>query len=448
MYSDEVDIFSKKSAPASALHYIDAVMLIGLEIHAKLLLERKLFSNALTKWNAPINTQADPFDIATPGTYPIYNKAATSIALKMANALKCKNVSDYLIFDRKHYDYFDLPHGYQITQQSFPIGRDGIFNGHAIRQIHLEMDSAKHASEGLDYNRAGVGLLEIVTEPDFTSIEDVVLFCSQLRLLLRVNKASDCLYERGSLRIDVNVSDDAGNSRCEIKNINSPDMISSAISSNLVQKQISLGKWSTFGIQDGDLVLTRHKQTSKEYLYLPEHDVPIMKVEKAQSDSVSIDKLKQSIGLDEKRANKLIEMHLHEAFLKLKHNNLNEDRVFNFLTNKVAGRMNEIGLDPFFCEDGLERIIIACLKMPFESIEHQTVDLLKGSSKKWPNYVNELKSEHLQILNNLKQHPKYFRCKEHNNYDALVGEAITLLKNECASIPNPRLITKFFKTID
>jgi aspartyl-tRNA(Asn)/glutamyl-tRNA(Gln) amidotransferase subunit B len=192
---------------------------IGLEIHVALdTTEHKLFSKSKFSFATAPNSTINYFDLAYPGTLPVLNKQAIKLALITCYFLKA-TVSDYLSFERKHYFYSDLPKGYQLTQRDNPIGKNGYLlinllskkiKKICIQQIQLEEDTAKQIYQDniikLDFNRCGVGLLEIVTAPDFENAEEVLLFLERLQFLLRYYQISTANLHKGSMRCDVNIS--------------------------------------------------------------------------------------------------------------------------------------------------------------------------------------------------------------------------------------------------
>jgi len=223
------------------LHNLETV--VGLEVHVELLTRTKLFCGCSAAFGADPNTQVCPVCLGLPGgTLPLFNREAVRFAIKAALALHCKIV-DTITFDRKNYFYADLPKGYQISQFFYPLGTGGYVDIHVngesrkigIHQLHLEEDTGKLLHVGdilsspysrVDFNRAGVPLIEIVTEPDIRSAEEARLFLQKLRSILRYVDVSDCKMEEGSMRCDANVSlkpRDSGQMgrKTELKNMNS-----------------------------------------------------------------------------------------------------------------------------------------------------------------------------------------------------------------------------------
>jgi aspartyl-tRNA(Asn)/glutamyl-tRNA(Gln) amidotransferase subunit B len=230
---------------------------IGLEVHVQLSTASKAFCGDSTEFGASPNTQVSPISLAHPGTLPVVNEEQIAKAVKLGIALGC-DINRHSSFDRKNYFYADLPKGYQITQDRSPICIGGAlkiklgetFKSVHIHHIHMEEDAGKsiHDTDGpfsqIDLNRAGVPLLEVVTEPDLRSAEEVDAFMSGMRQLVRWLDVSDGNMEQGSMRCDVNVSvrlkgAEAFGTRCEVKNVNSMRYAKRAIAYE-VNRQINI----------------------------------------------------------------------------------------------------------------------------------------------------------------------------------------------------------------
>ena len=186
---------------------------IGLELHIEMKTNSKMFSSSKNQFGAEPNTLVSPFDMAFPGSMPSVNKQAVINAIRVCHALHM-DIDDELWFDRKNYFYSDLPKGYQITQQARPIGKNGylMLNDKKIRieRLHLEEDTCKQVHTNkltlLDYNRAGVPLVEIVSLPEISSGEEAMRYVERIRSIVSFLEVSDGKMENGSLRCDVNVS--------------------------------------------------------------------------------------------------------------------------------------------------------------------------------------------------------------------------------------------------
>ncbi|KAJ1731154.1 hypothetical protein LPJ61_002671 [Coemansia biformis] len=276
---------------------------IGLELHIQLLAAHKLFSAASTSWDDRPNTNVCATDAGLPGALPRLNPECVSLAARAVLALNGQ-IQQRCAFDRKHYFYADQPLGYQITQQRRPIGRGGFLElGPAdglgclkrirIRQLQLEQDTAKsihgvHPEYVLvDLNRAGVALVEIVSEPDIDTAEEAVAYVRKMQALLRHVGVSKCNMEEGSLRCDVNVSvhrpgeDRLSGTRCELKNLNSLKVIQGAVNAEIARQSTLVARGEAVGqetrgynARDSETFPMRSKEAAPDYRYMPEPDVP------------------------------------------------------------------------------------------------------------------------------------------------------------------------------
>lgn len=272
---------------------------IGLEVHVQLSTESKLFSGSATRFGAEPNTQANIFDLALPGTLPVLNEDALRKAVKFGVAIGAE-IGKRSVFDRKNYFYPDLPKGYQVSQLDFPtVGKgelsitldDGSEKIIGVTRAHMEEDAGKslhedyHGMSGIDLNRAGTPLLEIVSEPDLRSAQEAVAYLKKLHSIIRYLDISDAIMAQGSMRCDANVSirpkgETEFGTRTEIKNINSFRFVEKAINHE-VRRQQEL-------IEDGDRVIQetrlydadkdetrsmRSKEVANDYRYFPEPDL-------------------------------------------------------------------------------------------------------------------------------------------------------------------------------
>ncbi len=259
-------------------------MKCGLEIHVQLDTYSKLFCDCRTNYQeAPPNTNICFVCLNQPGAKPYPpNKEALDGAIKIALMLACKISPDVTFFQRKHYDYPDLPSGYQRT--SIPIGFEGDLNGVRIREVHLEEDPGQYKPDlGLvDFNRSGIALIEIVTEPDMTTPEEARIF---LRELIRVLEYSGSARGEGTMRADVNISLEGGK-RAEIKNINSIKGAYKALQfemvrqKNLLKRGIEI-KQETRAFLESQMITVpmRLKEEAEDYRYIPDPDLPPMLAE-------------------------------------------------------------------------------------------------------------------------------------------------------------------------
>ena len=275
---------------------------IGLEVHVELATRTKIFCGCSTAFGGAPNTHTCPVCTGMPGSLPVLNKKVVDYALRVGLAANCK-INQLCKFDRKNYFYPDNPQNYQISQLYLPIARDGyveIESGSGkkkvrIHEMHMEEDAGKLVHDEwddtslVDYNRSGVPLVEIVSEPDMRSAEEVISYLEKLRMIVQYLGASDCKLQEGSMRADVNLSvrevgSDQFGTRTEMKNLNSFKAIAHAIEGER-QRQIEL-------IEEGKQVVQetrrwddnkehsyamRSKEDAQDYRYFPEPDlVPIV----------------------------------------------------------------------------------------------------------------------------------------------------------------------------
>ena len=271
-------------------------VVVGLEIHLELTTDTKMFSGAPYKFKSEANTCTNEVDLGHPGTLPCLNKEAVRKAIMTCFALNL-NIDKVIKFDRKNYYYSDLPKGFQITQQFHPIGSHGYIeiyvNGDykkiRINRAHMEEDTAKqfhlYDQTLIDFNRAGVPLLEIVSEPDISSGEEAALYVEKLRQTLDYLGVSDVKMEEGSLRCDVNISikpegSDVFGTKVEVKNLNSIANIKDAIDYEAKRQAEILEKGEKitqetrrFDEKTMTTVSMRLKESSVDYKYFPEPNI-------------------------------------------------------------------------------------------------------------------------------------------------------------------------------
>ena len=274
---------------------------IGLEVHCELNTKSKMFSGSKNEYSKDPNTNISVIDLAFPGILPLPNKEGIRKALKLAMALNCE-VPNIVKFDRKNYYYADLPKGYQLTQMSNPFGRNGYLDieidGNVkrcgIHQLHLEEDSAsmEHFDNYslIDYNRAGIPLVEIVTEPVFNNEKEVVEFLESLRSIIKYVDVSEASSDKGQLRVDVNISMMEENAtelgiRAEIKNINSFNAVKETISyeikrqSEILTSGGQVKQETRRWIDDEKITVSmREKVDAIDYKYYVEPNIPVVKL--------------------------------------------------------------------------------------------------------------------------------------------------------------------------
>ena len=282
----------------------------GLEIHVQLNTNAKLFSKSQNNTNDIENLNVSLFDIGMIGTYPILNICAVYKAIKACYLMQ-SNIAEYVTFDRKHYRYFDLPLSYQITQFHNPIGVGGTYKISeekviTIKDIHIECDAAKTKEYDnkivIDYNRCCVPLIEIVTNPCFSEIEEIELFLSLLIKDLRQNNISDARFEMSQIRVDVNLSRQLSHNkysnRVEIKNLNSFRSIKKSVMlarNMLVNCEINENCTLHYDDIHQTISIARKKEKALDYMYYHDSSVPklttknfINKVDKNVSRTIDL----------------------------------------------------------------------------------------------------------------------------------------------------------------
>lgn len=267
---------------------------VGLEIHAELKTRTKMFCNSK---NDPDETRSNvnicPVCMGHPGTLPVINKEAVRNVLRLGMVLGGE-ITDYTEFDRKNYFYPDIPKGYQISQYKYPLVSGGELLGVKLTRIHLEEDTASSMHVGdssfLDFNRAGVPLLELVTEPVIHSAEEAANFARELQLVLRYLDLSGANLEKGEMRIEANVSVGEGKKlgrKVEVKNLNSFKSVEKAILFEFERQSTLLDKGETvkqetrgWDEKRGETVSQRAKEESHDYRYFPDPDLPKLLISK------------------------------------------------------------------------------------------------------------------------------------------------------------------------
>jgi aspartyl-tRNA(Asn)/glutamyl-tRNA(Gln) amidotransferase subunit B len=276
---------------------------VGLEVHAQLLTDTKLFSGDSNRFGAEPNTHISPVTLGYPGTLPVLNKKAVEYAIKMG--LACHSaIERHNYFARKNYFYPDLPKGYQISQHSVPVCKGGYIRISTasgdkkilLNRIHLEEDAGKSIHDRdpeftcLDFNRAGVPLIEIVTEPCLSSGEEAAAYLTNLRRILRYLDICDGNMEEGSMRCDANISvrkkgENALGTKVEVKNLNSIRNVKRAIEYEVLRMVETIEKGEailqqtrSFDASNGTTFSMRTKEEANDYRYFPDPDLPPFQV--------------------------------------------------------------------------------------------------------------------------------------------------------------------------
>ena len=350
---------------------------IGLEVHAELKTRTKMFCDSLNDPDEKHpNVNVCPVCLGHPGTLPVANKKAIESVIKIGLALNGTPNTESR-FDRKNYFYPDLPKAYQISQSGQPIILGGFFRNVKINHIHLEEDAGKlvhdDASGGtlVDFNRASVPLMELVTEPDIHTAEDAVAFMRELQLVLRYLGVSDANLERGQMRADANISlsaTDALGTRAEVKNLNSFRSVFQAINYEIKRQTEVLEKGGmvhqeTRGWDEvkQKTISQRSKEEAQDYRYFPEPDIPpftmdLFDVEKLRLElpelpAARLTRLQKEYALDPAQAELLVAEPALAEFFEDAVSELRADvpdasvaTLYNYLTSDLRGLMNETGV--------------------------------------------------------------------------------------------------------
>lgn len=339
---------------------------IGIEVHVELKTNTKIFSNSKNGYGQMANSLTNVVDLGYPGTLPTLNEEVINLAIKAATILNCK-IRKEMHFDRKNYFYPDNPKNYQITQSRTPIGYDGYVEIETttgkkkiyIEEMHIEEDTCKSTHRGdktlLDFNRAGVPLIEIVTKPCIQNSKEAKLYLEKLKELLYYSNVSDCKMEEGSMRADANVSirrteKEPFGTKVEIKNIGSITNIGLSIDKEISRQAKLLDEGKTLKEQTrryddklSDTVLMREKETGNDYRYFPEPDIPYVIITDDMIENVKktipllpdeLRKIYLEKGISEINANKLIQNRQLSDYLNTL---LEENTDFKIASNLLLG---------------------------------------------------------------------------------------------------------------
>lgn len=350
---------------------------IGLEFHCEMKSNTKVFSNARNSFSKVANENIAPVDMAFPGTLPVVNKTCVKKALMMSMILNCKQ-PEFMEFDRKNYYYPDLPKGYQLTQFFNPVGVDGKIeidvNGTKkevfIHDIHLEEDAASldhyYNTSTIDYNRAGVPLLELVTEPCLHSADEALAFLEHVKSIYEYTDISECDTKKGQIRADVNVSimdenDTEFGTKVEVKNVNSFDAIRKTINYE-IKRQSELkdaGRYDEvvqetrrWDDESGTTIHMRSKADAIDYKYFTEPNIPKFRITKELLDEVRIkipvlaherkEKYINEYGLSEYDAGVLTkDKKISDYFEECVKLNCDPKSACNWITTRVLGELNK-----------------------------------------------------------------------------------------------------------
>src|SRR3989344_3910464 len=348
---------------------------IGLEVHAELKTRTKMFCDSVNdpEEKTP-NVNICPVCMAHPGTLPVINKEAVKHVLKVGLSVG-GTLADFTEFDRKNYFYPDIPKGYQISQYKYPLVSGGTLNGVKLTRIHLEEDTARSSHDKgeyslVDFNRAGIPLMELVTEPVVKHAEEASAFARELQLLLRTLGASDANMEKGEMRVEANVSvskTSTFGTKVEVKNLNSFRTVERAIAFEIDRQTKSLERGEkviqeTRGWDEGKQITfsQRLKEESHDYRYFPDPDLPKLKISeiKELSDTnlrkelpelpwEKRERLIHEFGIKQSSAEMFVQDQQLGIFFETVVKKIGDRRGFvlaeNYITSDLAGLMKESG---------------------------------------------------------------------------------------------------------
>ena len=473
---------------------------IGLEMHCEISeTNTKVFSGAKNSYSEEPNINVRPVDMAFPGTLPVVNKEAVRLSLMASMILNCKQ-PEYIYFERKNYYYPDLPKGFQLTQETKPIpvgiyGQvdyecDGEIKNVHINNLHLEEDSASldhfFDTTNIDYNRAGVPLLELVTEPDFHSAKEAVAFLEHMRSIYQYAGISEADSKKGQIRCDVNVSimdssldeKDPNNwgTKIEIKNVNSFGGVRDAINYE-IERQTELkenGEYDKMEQQtrrwdeeSGTTIFMRSKVDAIDYKYFVEPNIPKFKVTKEWLEEIksSIPELAMErkmkyineYGLSDYDATVLVkEKKISDYFEDCLKVGIDAKVAANWVSVNIIGHLNkeDITIDDFYLTPSMLKQIIDFIKDGTISSKQAKEVFFKAiENKKEPkNFVskenaqisdeNELTSIIVDILDNSATQIEQYKNGKTNLFDYFVGQVMKNTRGKANPVKTKEIITK------
>jgi len=426
---------------------------IGLEIHVELKTETGMFCQCkVGQFGAEPNTHVCPVCLGLPGALPVPNKKAIEWTIKIGKALNCR-INLHTKFDRKHYSYPDLPKGYQISQYDEPIAVGGqvILNGKTFRihRVHLEEDTGKliHLGEDtlVDFNRSGTPLVEIVTEPDFDNSDDVKKFLEELHTIIRCLDVSDADMDKGSMRMEPNISLRIMNHesriknkeiklpkyKVEVKNINSFKFVKQAIDYELERQKEILERGETpvqetrgFDEKKAITYSQRSKEEAHDYRYFPEPDIPPLTFSNEYIDSITVPELPGQ------RMKRFVEtMHLKEqdAFI-LTREKQNAD-YFETVISKLKSSHSNLNLKTQNLEQLIANFIInkkISIDLPIDEFIKKTIELQTPKETD----ENALRSAIDNVIKNNQKVADQYRQGKTNALMFLVGQVMKEMKGK------------------
>ena len=467
---------------------------IGLEVHVELATKTKIFCSCSTEFGGAPNTHTCPVCTGMPGSLPVLNKQVVEYAVAVGLATNCK-ITQYCKFDRKNYFYPDNPQNYQISQLYLPICRDGGVEIETaggkktigIHEIHMEEDAGKLVHDEwedcsiVDYNRSGVPLIEIVSEPDMRSAEEVIAYLEKLRLIIQYLGASDCKLNEGSMRADVNLSvREVGatefGTRTEMKNLNSFKAIARAIEGERA-RQIEL-------LEEGKKVIQetrrwddnkeysyamRSKEDAQDYRYFPEPDlVPVVisdewleeiKAKEPEFRTEKLERYKKEYDLPDYDAQIITgSKHMADIFEETTAICKKPKKVSNWLMVETMRLLKEKAMEPEdirFSPKNLAALIeltdggtinSTVAKEVFEEIFEKDIDPEKYVEEKGLKTVNDegaLRSTIEQIIADNPQSVEDYHNEKEKAIGFLVGQTMKAMKGKA----NPALVNQILKEL-
>jgi aspartyl-tRNA(Asn)/glutamyl-tRNA(Gln) amidotransferase subunit B len=466
---------------------------IGLEIHAQLRTDTKIFCGCSTAFGAPPNSQVCPVCLGLPGALPVLNRRAVEFAIRAAVALEC-TIHETSVFARKNYFYPDLPKGYQISQYERPLATGGRLRlpaGSAvgITRIHMEEDAGKSLHHGfpdsdrrtrIDLNRSGTPLIEIVSEPDLRSAADAAAYFSRMRDVLVAIGVNDGNMEEGSLRCDANVSVRASSTapfgtRTEVKNVNSFKYLEQAIEFEIA-RQIELVRSGgtvrqetrLFDSATGRTESMRSKEDAHDYRYFPEPDLPPLVVTDEWVASVRAAmpelpdarraRFREAYGLSEYDADVIVRLAgAAEYFEKMVRAGAGPKAAGNWLQGEVRRKLKEQSVEEIsavpFGPDALAELVVlaetdvissTAAKDVFEKMWTTGLGAKTIVERDRLAQVGDSESLGVAVQEVLDAHPDVvaqYRAGKTNAFGFLVGQAMKALKGKA----NPKVINELLK---
>jgi aspartyl-tRNA(Asn)/glutamyl-tRNA(Gln) amidotransferase subunit B len=467
-------------------------IVIGLEIHAQINTKSKLFSRTNTEFGAEPNSQVSLIDAAMPGMLPTLNKEAIKQAVKSGLALNA-TINKTSIFDRKNYFYADLPQGYQISQFSDPLVSGGyidIVNEEKINKrinltrIHIEQDAGKSIHDQspdesfIDLNRSGIALMEIVTEPDFTSAYEVTEFVKKLRNILRYVGSCDADMEKGNLRCDANISlklhgSNILGTRCEIKNLNSLKNIALAIEYEITTQAAILDnggevrqQTKLFNPNSLTTKVMRDKEDAHDYRYFPDPDLlPLVlddnfiqtaKAEIGELPDAKRNRYINDFGISEYDAEVIISDKNNADFFEQILGKCDTKLAVSWFTAEFFGRLNKINVNitksPVNAENLLQLIKLIEDKTISGKIAKDVLDKMFESGKS-PNEIVKSEgliqlsdsSEIIKIINEILENNSDKVSEYKSGKDKLFGFFVGQTMKATQGKANPAIVNQLLK---